>query len=129
MSINKILVALCFLLLAVFIGGCATQHEQTNQETKNHFNNYTLKFEGFGTEEMQGLESNYVAYQGYQAHRPINLGHTYAEIWYSTDASAAQLHADLQSSLKALGLKALIQLNGNQILLKNIKLRKRRSTE
>lgn len=85
---------------------------------------YELIFEGFSPEEGQTLEGQLAHYAGYQHHRLAYQGHRRSEIWLETAQTATQLHKALSQSLNQLGVKHLIQLDGNRLVIKKISVRK-----
>ncbi len=87
---------------------------------------YTLRFNGFNADDIDGIEEYIVAFRGYRHHRPVRNDMRHAEYWYETDSESARLNRNLRRMLDHLGVRGRVVFAGNTFTVDRINLRKNR---
>ena len=87
---------------------------------------YQLAFNGFNTDDLDGIEEYIVAFNGYIHHRPTNSSMRHAEYWYETDSGSARLNRNLRRMLDHLGVRGRVSYSGNTFNVAKITFRNRR---
>ena len=81
---------------------------------------YPLVFEGFTPEEINDIEEYFVAFQGYEHHRPIRCGVRICEYWYETRSDTARLKRNLTKMLDYLGVTGRIDSTASRFTVQKI---------
>ena len=85
---------------------------------------YNLQFKGFSDDVIFDIEENFVGFQGYMSHRPVDstsLTHNY---FYKSSSDQARLNRNIRKMMKALNIDARVVFSGNDITVTFIGTRK-----
>ena len=81
---------------------------------------YPLVFEGFTPEEINDIEEYFVAFQGYEHHRPMRCGVRICEYWYETKSDTARLKRNLTQMLDYLGVTGRVDSTASRFTVQKI---------
>ena len=87
---------------------------------------YTLVFSGFKPDVVSEIEEYFVAFKGYEHHRPTNTSLRNNEYWYETSSDSARLNRNLRKMLDNLGVEGRVTFSGSIFTVENILPNKRR---
>jgi len=81
---------------------------------------YSLRFEGFKSDEVTMIEEFVRAFKGFDHMRPVRVNLRTAEYWYETCSDSARLNRNIRLMLESMEVKARLALNGNRFKVTKI---------
>ncbi len=96
------------------------KRESTKQKRSAFVTEYQLIFDGFNAEDYSNIEEYLLMFSGYKSHRLIESYASYKDIWYKSSIGSAKLSRNLHKMLEHLGIRAIVNVNGNTYKVKKI---------
>ncbi len=81
---------------------------------------YQITFQGFAPDEVSQIESQLVAFQGYDHMRPVRSGARTIAYWYESCSDLMRLNRNLRQMLSFMGLQGQVSQRGNKFLVTKI---------